>query len=59
MSHINRSAVTSRLVKVCGSSPGVQLKTGLDQPDGVGGCDGCEPWEIQRRSQVQKDTKTL
>lgn len=29
------------------NSPGFQLQTGLNQPDGIGGCDGCEPWEIQ------------
>lgn len=32
-----------------GSSPGFQLQTSLDQPDGIGGRDGCEPWEIQER----------
>lgn len=33
-----------------GSSPGFQLQTSLDQPDGIGGCDGCEPWQTQERA---------
>ena len=45
--------------KVWGCSPCFQLQTGLNQPDGIGGCDGGEPWEIQKRSEVQTDAETF
>lgn len=45
------------IIKV--SSPGFQLQAGLDQPDGIGGCDGGEPWEFQRRTEVQTEAQTF
>lgn len=41
------------------SLPGVQLQTGLDQPNGISGCDGGEPCEVQRSTKVQTDAETL